>query len=659
MIIPIGHEHETVRRLPWVSIVIIALNTLVFLLVALPAANQDELIRRKAVEVFEYWQQHPYLDLPAEFVRDVLSPGQREQLKVATEAFKNMHPAAAEGERELAERRLRTLVQGYFAAKADSPFLSWGLVPAHPTPGAMLKSMFMHAGWLHFLGNMFLFYLAGLIVEDAFGRPLFAGLYLASGIVASLTHVVMFPDSTIPLVGASGAIAGVMGAFLIRFARSKLRFAYFLWVIVIIRGTFTAPAWLMLPLWLLEQLFYASMVKSGGGVAYWAHVGGFAFGAAAAYAVRALRIEERWVHPAIEAKISLAQDPALDAGLARLAVGDGQGAREALAPLLAREPRHPDANLAMWESYLRDETPQAGVPHLVHVIEHELKEGDLTLAFDHWRELVHHGGQCGPPPLAFRLAAALQEGSPAAAVEVLQRIADDPAAGLLAAKAAHRLEALAATPEDRAYWHARGQPGASPAPAAPAPAPASTPAPAPAPAPVPVPAATPAQARAAAPAPPGAAGAAPAAGQPAGPVAAASPFQVEMCYLEGLDDDGILLRGAGGASEFLPFGRIAAVAVGGITGAARPYLVLDLVLHPNAGVHSVLRLLSSQLDPRMLTGRGDLSPIDAFRELVRRIAAAASAPVLPGGKTAAAPALATFRSIEEYETGILRVALGG
>jgi hypothetical protein len=303
----------------------------------------------------------------------------------------------------------------------------------------------------------------------------------------------------------------------------------------------------------------------------------------------------------------------------------------------------------MWESYLRDETPVRGAPHLVHVIEHELKDGDLALALDHWRELVHHGGQIGPPPLAFRLASALQESSPADAAEVFLRIADDPAAGLLAAKAAHRLEALATTPEDRAYWHKRAG-DTTPGPAAAAAAAA-----------VPPPAAV--ATTSARPPASGQAGQAPAVPvttpEPAPAAPAATPFVVEACYLESMDSDGILLRAGGGAAEFLPFGRIAAVAVGGITGAAKPYLVIDLVLHPSAGVHSVLRLLSSQLDPRMLTGRGDLPPIDAFRELVRRIAVAASAPMLPGGKTSGAPTLSTFRSLEEYEARVLLVALGG
>ena len=647
MIIPIGHEHETVRRLPWVSIVIIALNTLVFLFVALPGANHDELVRHKAVEVLEYWQQNPYLDLPEAFVKDVLpGAGQQEQLKVATEAFKNLHPAAAEGDHGLERRKLDTLVQSYFAAKADSPFLVWGLVPAHPTLLAVFTSMFMHAGWMHFLGNMFLFYLAGPIVEDAFGRPLFAALYLLSGIVAALAHIGAFPDSTIPLVGASGAIAGVMGAFLIRFARSKLKFAYFFWVIVIIRGTFTAPAWLMLPLWLLEQLFYASMVKSGGGVAYWAHVAGFAFGAAAAWAIWALRVEERWVHPKIEAEISITQDPALEDGLARLAGGDSQGARDALRPLLAREPRHADANLAMWESFVRDEMPEKGIPHMAHVVEHELKSGELALALDHWRELVQRTGQSGPAHVGFRLASALQDSNPTSAFEVFRAVAEDSAAGLLAAKAAHRLASLATTVEERARWAERSATPGAAEPRHAAVPPAAT-----------VPAATPADAP---PPPPAVRGAMVLEPYPEAPPAAPTrALPIEACFIESLDNEGILLRGGGTAAEFLPFSRIAAVAVGGITGVAKPYLVIDLVLHPSAGVHTVLRFVSSQLDPRMLTGRGDLSSVDAFRELVRRIAAAAGAPVLPGGRATVAPQLTTFPTLREYEQKVLEVAFGG
>jgi membrane associated rhomboid family serine protease len=645
MILPIGHEHETVRRLPLVSITVIALNLLVFLFVALPAAKHDEVVSHKALEVLEYWQQHPYLELPEDFLQATVPAAHREELKIAIEAFKSMHPATAEQDHTLEQRKLATLVQSYFSARSESSFMSWGLIPAHPHPLAFLTSMFMHAGWLHFLGNMFLFYLVGLIVEDAFGRPLFALLYLASGLVAAVVHVGVFPHSTVPLVGASGAIAGVMGAFLVRFWKTKLTFAYFFWVVVIIRGTFTAPAWLMLPLWLAQQVFYAMMAQSEGGVAYFAHIGGFAFGAGFAYLVWALRIEERFVAPQIEAKISITQDPALEEGLASLARGDTHGTRQALAPLLAREPRHADANLAMWESFVQDRTPAKGAANMAHVIEHELKGGEAGLALEHWREMINLAGPHGPAALGFRLAAAIQESDPAAAVDLYTSVAEDPSAGVLAGKSMHRLAAIAGSAEERALWASRASRSAvgdlANAPVPPVPAAVRQPLPPPPPAAV-------------APAPPAANGPAPPTASPLPPIR--SGLAVEAGLLERIETGGLMLRGGGGATEYLPYDRIDAVAVGGITGVAKPYLVFDLVLKPMAGVRTVVRLNSAQLDPRMLTGRGDLPAVEAFRELVRRVAEAASAPTLSGTQAGGAPKLATFASEAEYEQAVLSLA---
>src|SRR5439155_12112088 len=112
------------------------------------------------------------------------------------------------------------------------------------------------------------------------------------------------PDSEIPLVGASGAIAGLMGAFLVRYARTRIRFAYL--IAPSMRGTFDAPAWVMLPLWFGQQIFFAALTdsSSGGGVAYLAHVAGFAFGAAIAGAIAWLEIEARWLRPRLEAAVT-------------------------------------------------------------------------------------------------------------------------------------------------------------------------------------------------------------------------------------------------------------------------------------------------------------------------------------------------------------------
>src|SRR5262249_7111123 len=139
----------------------------------------------------------------------------------------------------------------------------FGFIAREHRWGKVLTSMFVHGGWGHLLGNLYVFALAAPFLEDVFGRLLFTGLYLAGGAVAVLAGFCLAPDSARPLTGASGAIAALMGAFLVRFGTTRIRFAYwipFLWPMEILaekvkgaqrlcRGTIPAPAWLVLPLW--------------------------------------------------------------------------------------------------------------------------------------------------------------------------------------------------------------------------------------------------------------------------------------------------------------------------------------------------------------------------------------------------------------------------
>jgi membrane associated rhomboid family serine protease len=160
------------------------------------------------------------------------------------------------------------------------------VIPADIVAGKLwvtiLTAMFMHAGWLHLIGNMVFLWAFGPEIEDAMGRPRYLIFYLLSGAVASAAQIAAMRDSTVPNLGASGAIAGVMGAFLITYPRDRIRtlllFGFFYRVTVI-------PAALLIGLWFLTQLFSqlgsVADVQSGG-VAYLAHVGGFIFGAATA-----------------------------------------------------------------------------------------------------------------------------------------------------------------------------------------------------------------------------------------------------------------------------------------------------------------------------------------------------------------------------------------
>jgi membrane associated rhomboid family serine protease len=168
----------------------------------------------------------------------------------------------------------------------DSFVRQWSVIPADIVAGkhwvTVLTAMFMHAGWLHLIGNMVFLWAFGPEIEDAMGRPRYLAFYLLSGVVASAAQIAAMRDSTVPNLGASGAIAGVMGAFLITYPRDRIRtlllFGFFYRVTVI-------PAALLIGLWFLTQLFSqlgsVADVQSGG-VAYLAHVGGFIFGAATA-----------------------------------------------------------------------------------------------------------------------------------------------------------------------------------------------------------------------------------------------------------------------------------------------------------------------------------------------------------------------------------------
>ena len=142
----------------------------------------------------------------------------------------------------------------------------------------LITSMFMHGGWMHLLGNMWFLWIFGNNVEDSMGHVRFAVFYLLCGLAAAAGQILSDPESAIPMVGASGAIGGVMGAYIVLYPRVHVHMFVFLGFIV---TTIAVPAVFMLGYWLLIQVIggFASIGAHGGGTAFWAHVGGFAAGA--------------------------------------------------------------------------------------------------------------------------------------------------------------------------------------------------------------------------------------------------------------------------------------------------------------------------------------------------------------------------------------------
>ena len=156
----------------------------------------------------------------------------------------------------------------------------YGVVPAHFRPMTLVTSMFLHGGWSHIIGNMLFLWCFGKSLEDAMGHTKFLTFYFACGIIAGIVHVIFNYDSRLPTVGASGAIAGVMGAYLIKFPRAHIHTLVFVFIFI---TTVDIPAVGLLLYWFVIQLFsgwgsIASTHVTDSGVAWFAHIGGFLAG---------------------------------------------------------------------------------------------------------------------------------------------------------------------------------------------------------------------------------------------------------------------------------------------------------------------------------------------------------------------------------------------
>jgi membrane associated rhomboid family serine protease len=248
MVIPV-HDINPVRRTPWVTYALIAANVLVLLLFTpggLPgtASSAATVCQQQA-----FYER--YGAIPRELITD---------------------------------QQMREVPTGGEVGTAQGPACLVGRPSYHKIPPlSVLYAMFVHAGWLHLLGNMLFLLIFGNNIEDRFGRVLYLIFYLASGYVATYAFAAMNSGSVQPLVGASGAIAGVLGAYIVLYPRARVwSLVPFLFFIPL-----RIPAWLVLGLWFVLQWAYSIGPASPGGVAYVAHVFGFVFGLLVGLIVRA------------------------------------------------------------------------------------------------------------------------------------------------------------------------------------------------------------------------------------------------------------------------------------------------------------------------------------------------------------------------------------
>lgn len=423
LVIPIGQENGEVRREPWVSYAIVAFNVLIFVFLWFASNGSDvpAKFEAQARVVTDYLIRNPYLTVPPEMTAFY---GRRGLQLLDHAKAASSKPDAWVVRRQ--QQKLNSMARELFAIGRELPLLKPGFIPAEPDAFAAVSSLFVHASLLHLLGNMIFFFATGPFLEDVLGRVLFAALYLFSGVAALAVHTWQNPGSLAPVVGASGAIAGIMGAFLVRLRTSRIRML-FVPIILLpwVRFRFLVPAFVFLPLWFIGQFWLATNLDQVGSVAVWAHVGGFVFGTLAMLLILLLGIEKRWIDPRIEARVAWNQNAGLVEALDAQERGDLKAARRRTEGVLKEDPRNVDARRFAYDLAVQEQDSVAFGREASRLLDLYVARGDNDLASHLIGEAAVHDLDALPLRFFQRAASFLdKQGDDAWACRFHRKIAD-------------------------------------------------------------------------------------------------------------------------------------------------------------------------------------------------------------------------------------------
>jgi len=315
MLIPIRHEHMSARRWPIVTFALIALNTVIFLLTHGTMQEQAPRMGQVKAHILMLTAMHPELNVSGDAQQ--LVDGFREHNPATWSRLGDQTHGLQDGwdarmrlitEPEALQSEMDSLSDEYSKLKESSLTEHYAFIPARPRLLAYVTANFLHGGWLHLIGNMWFLWLSGFVLEDVWGRPLYTIVYFVAGAAALQFYAWTNVGSMTPTIGASGAVAALMGAFLVRFPNMKIEMA---WLFMFRAYRFKAPAYWLLPLWLGMEVLYGTLMGNAGGVAHWAHVGGFLSGAVVAVCLRYSGLEQK-ANKAIEEKVTWTVDPVID-----------------------------------------------------------------------------------------------------------------------------------------------------------------------------------------------------------------------------------------------------------------------------------------------------------------------------------------------------------
>jgi len=401
MIIPLAHENLRGRRWPWVTTAIIAINFVVFLATNGPMNRELQQISRAELHILLLSARYPDTQLPPDAEQMVGAYKLQHPDVYAQMAAPNRSQPVDSWDLQLlssslspeqANAEMASLTSELQQARDGSIVWTYAFHPFHPTLRSYITASFLHGGWLHIIFNMWFLWLAGTILEDTWGRVVYPIFYLVCGALGFVIHGVVFPGSLVPALGASGAIAGLMGAFLARFPKTNIRLA---WILFLKPIKFNVPAYIILPLWLLIEVFWGAVfaaARAEGGVAHWAHIGGFAFGALGALLLKYTGIEHS-LDQAIDAKVSWTADPRIVRATDSLAENNPAGAIASLRQLVAEKPDSVEG----WEMLLAAQQRRQDAAGQKETLETLCRlhagAGEMESAWNDYVQFTHLGGQ--------------------------------------------------------------------------------------------------------------------------------------------------------------------------------------------------------------------------------------------------------------------------
>lgn len=355
MFLPVGHD-QGLRRFPWLTAVIMAVCVLVQLHQSIFGTKESDLI--------------DLLDERAKIEETAVLAYGKAAAKEAMLAARST-PGGLQAQREAFVTSMAKLIESFrsgdMTGTDNDLYRKWlgtklreedmrrrnisarlAYDPHDRVSPALLGSAFAHAGWLHLIGNMLFLFLVGCNLEDRWGRPVFGGLYAAGAAISALAFGAAHDWSGPGLIGASGAVAAAMGAFLICFLRARIQLL--MWLGFMRPRIVEVSAFWAMPAWFLVQLLNAVAERTyGSPVAYSAHVGGFAFGVLVAVLLKATTIEKRWLLPATAKGVEWHEDPAFLRALDLIQKGSLATAIPLLQNVVKQNPRHE----AAWENLAR------------------------------------------------------------------------------------------------------------------------------------------------------------------------------------------------------------------------------------------------------------------------------------------------------------------